>query len=338
VKRAGFIAAREARWARLEELVERLDAAHSRPGRRRDAGVEDAAALAPLYRRTCQDLALAKHRMYGRALIERLNAVALAARVHVYRDSTKLFARTATFFGRDFPRYVRAESRFFWISALVYLAPLIAVMLIARDRPDLLFAAADPELVQNFEEMYDPARPGGLGRTAEEAVAMFGFYVQNNVGGDIRAFAGGALWGVGTLLLLFYNGLVHGAVFGHVSAIGFGDMLWPFVSGHAAVELTAFFISSAAGLRVGAALIAPGRRTRTRALREDSARTLGMFGGAVAMTVAAAFVEGFWSASAAPPALKYAVGALLTAATVLYFLLAGRGAPHTTDAARTPRS
>ncbi len=334
MKRAPFIEARSARWARLEQLVGRLDRAR---GRRRGA-VTGAEELASLYRRTCQDLALARRRMYGRALIERLNALALAARNHVYRDNTRVLSRTARFFGRDFPRYVRAEWRFFWISAIVYLVPLVTMMLLARERPDLLFAAVDPELVQQFEEMYDPAERVTLGRTADEAVAMFGFYVQNNVGGDIRAFAGGALWGVGTLLFLLFNGVVHGAVFGHVSTIGFGDMLWPFVSSHVTIEMSAFFIASAAGLRVGAALVAPGRRTRARALRDDSARTLGMFAGAVAMTVAAAFVEGFWSASAAPAALKYAVGALLAAATVLYFTLAGRGAPEQADEARAPRS
>jgi hypothetical protein len=43
------------------------------------------------------------------------------------------------------------------------------------------------------------------------------------------------------------------------------------------------------------------------------------------MTVGAAFIEGFWSASAAPVNVKFAVGACTSLATASYLLLAGRG-------------
>lgn len=320
MKRGPFIAQREASWKRLAELVAELEALRATPSR-----ASAPAELLPLYRRVCQDLALARRRMYGGALVERLNALVLAARNHVYRDRSRPLASAVRFIARDFPRLVRSEAGFFWLSTIVYLVPLVAMMLISSERPDLLFAAVDPAMVQQFEEMYNPSEGHTDGRSADDAIAMFGFYISNNVGGDIKAFAGGALWGVGTLLFLIYNGLVHGSVFGHVTQIGFGGELWPFVCGHAVLELSGLFVASAAGLRLGAALVAPGRRSRSRALRENGARALQLFLGAVAMTVGAAFIEGFWSASAAAVEVKFAVGACTSLATASYLLLAGRG-------------
>jgi hypothetical protein len=53
--------------------------------------------------------------------------------------------------------------------------------------------------------------------------------------------------------------------------------------------------------------------------------------GAAMLTLLAAFVEAFWSASAAvPPPVKFAVGGVCWTAVIAFFLLAGRrrGAPH----------
>jgi uncharacterized membrane protein SpoIIM required for sporulation len=47
------------------------------------------------------------------------------------------------------------------------------------------------------------------------------------------------LLGLGSAFFLIFNGLMIGAVAGHLTRIGFGQTFWSFVIGHGAFELTA---------------------------------------------------------------------------------------------------
>lgn len=317
MKREPFVAARKGRWGKLESLLLRLD------GQRKgtDAELEE---LPRLYRLVCQDLALARHRMYGRELVQRLNQLALRGREQLYRRPARYLREFASFIGRDFPRLVREEARLFWLCAVLFVAPLVATAVLAHERPDLLYTLMSPDQLQMYEEMYDPSQREGITRSAGQNVTMFAFYIRNNVGIDFQIFAGGFLFGIGSILALVYNGLHFGAIAGHFLAIGYDQTLFPFVVGHSSFELVAMIIAGVAGLRLGTVLVAPGRRSRARALVETGPRCLRLLMGAAAMTTLAAFIEGFWSAQELPAELKYAVGAALWSLLIAYLTLSGR--------------
>ena len=86
---------------------------------------------------------------------------------------------------------------------------------------------------------------------------MFGHYILNNISIALRTFASGLLAGLGTLLVLLFNGVIIGSVAGHLQHIGHGDPFWRFVAGHGAFELTAIVIAGGAGLQLGMKLLAP---------------------------------------------------------------------------------
>ena len=65
-------------------------------------------------------------------------------------------------------------------------------------------------------------------------------------------------------------------------------------------------LSGVAGMRLGLALIHPGRLSRRHALYAASQRMFPVIVGAALLTVLAAFFEAFWSANGAiPVAVKY---------------------------------
>jgi uncharacterized membrane protein SpoIIM required for sporulation len=173
--------------------------------------------------------------------------------------------------------------------------------------------------------MYDPAA-GKLGREreADTDIFMFGFYIKNNISVAFRCFAGGMLLGIGTLLVLFFNGMFIGTIAGHLTRLDYVDTFYPFVVGHGSFELTAIVFSGAAGLRLGYALINPGQFTRLDALRAAGRDVVPMIYGIVLMLIIAAFLEAFWSSSASlPVGVKYGVGALLWS-LVLFYSFSGR--------------
>jgi uncharacterized membrane protein SpoIIM required for sporulation len=205
--------------------------------------------------------------------------------------------------------------------------PLVLIFVAIQWRPELSSALFPPEQLLNFETMYDPADPARkLGRDDGTDVAMFGHYVMNNVSIGFRTFASGLLAGVGTIVVLLFNGITIGGVAGHLHAVGHGDPFWRFVVGHGAFELTAIVIAGGAGLQLGLRLIAPGRRRRIDALVEGGRRGALLCAGVFVMLVIAAFIEAFWSSIGWMPAwIKYTVAAVLWAGVFAWLLLGGRG-------------
>jgi uncharacterized membrane protein SpoIIM required for sporulation len=317
MSREDFVKARQDSWREYERLLGKLA--------RRGARDEELARFPDLYRQVCQDLALVRHRQYGAELARRLNALALAGHERMYRRRGGVGRQVVRFVSSEFPRTLRKNARLFGLANLLFYGPFLAMLLASWFTPDWIHAVVPPEMVANLEEMYDPANDHpGRGRDSGSDVMMFGFYIYNNVGIAFRTFATGILAGVGSLFFLIYNGLVLGACSGHINRVGFTETFYPFVVGHGSFELTAIVISGAAGLKFGFALLSPGRRSRLRALVEDGREALKLAYGAGGMLFLAAFVEGFWSASSAPPGMKYAVGAVLWSLVAVYFLFAGR--------------
>lgn len=322
MKREPFIEARQGRWAKLRA---RLDRAKSARG---DANERATSVEFPaLYRAVCHDLALAKKRHYGRDLVERLNALALRGRHVLYEQRQRPLASAGTFIARTFPRTVRAQGRMLLFSAALFYGLGLFMFVCAYAWPALLEEVLSPEQIASFEGMYDPAQRGiGSGRDFGDDTLMFGHYLSNNTSIGFRTFAGGLLFGFGALLLVGYNGLVLGAVFGHLTKVGFGVTLYPFVITHGALELNAIVISGLAGFKLGFAWFAPGRRSRVGKLREIGRDCAVLIGGAALLFFGAAIIEAYWSASALDASIKFAVGAALWVLVLFYFAFAGTGA------------
>lgn len=107
--------------------------------------------------------------------------------------------------------------------------------------------------------------------------------------------------------------------------MGYTDTFWPFVIGHGAFELTAIVLAGAAGLKLGAALIAPGPVTRATALRQAAAVSVKLIGGVIVFLVLAAFIEAYWSSSTSiASSVKYTVGAALWLLVLFYLFASGR--------------
>jgi uncharacterized membrane protein SpoIIM required for sporulation len=190
--------------------------------------------------------------------------------------------------------------------------------------PEIGFAVLTPAEIEQMGQQYAPGGSLQAGRPVDSDVLMFGYYIRNNIGIAFRTFASGILGGVGSVFFLVYNGLVIGAVMGHIVQMDYGGRFFPFAVGHGAFELTAIVLAGAAGLRMGLALLSPGRTSRGRALLLAGRTSVRMLYGAAGMLVVAAFLEAFWSPMPQPAATKYGVGAILWLTVFSYLLLGGR--------------
>jgi uncharacterized membrane protein SpoIIM required for sporulation len=299
--RGDFEHRNEERWAEYERLVGELE--RGKPG----AGAD---TLPRRFRELCVDLSLAEFRMYGERLTGRLNVLVIRGYELLYRNRRTGREQLVRFLAADLPRAVRREWRLFWLCSAFFWLPFLAVMLSAAVDIEWVQAILGADGMAAMDEMYG-GRESQIEHLRAEYGAnfmMFGHYINHNVGIDLQTFAGGIAGGVGTLFFLLFNGVYLGAAAGYVNQAGDPESFWTFVSGHSSFELLGMLVAGMAGMRLGLALLKPGRLPRVRALTEAARQALPLIIGAMVMTTVAAAVEGFWSARLLPSGLKYGVG------------------------------
>ena len=286
----------------------------------------DGARLAVLYRRVCEHLALAQARAYPVHLTQRLETLTQSAHRLIYRRHDYGLARLARLALVDFPQAVRAHRAYLLVATLLFVVPLLGAGIATWRDPGFILHLMDAAKVQEFDGMYsDSARSIGRNRDASTDWQMFGYYVMHNIGIGFRCFAAGIFGGIGSAGVLLFNGVQIGAVGGYLIASGHARNFCSFVVTHGAFELTAIVLAGAAGLRLGYALIAPGRHTRLQALRLAAHDAIVVVYGVIGLLLIAAAVEAFWSSARwVTPAVKYGVGAACWTLVIAYLGWQGR--------------
>jgi uncharacterized membrane protein SpoIIM required for sporulation len=318
-----FEALYEREWRELEELVDVvLKRKASNEARQPPRGER----IAALYRRACEHLALARARSYPAYLLDRLDRLTADAHQVIYQQRELGAAALWRVVSRDFPRAVRADAAYVFLAAALLAVPAFVLGALVYFEPGLILSVVDAATAAQFEQMYSMSAES-IGRTRDAGGdwTMFGFYISNNVGIAFQCFASGLAAGLGSIFFLLYNGALFGAVAGYLTERGLGSTFYSFVVTHGAFELTAIALSGAAGLKLGASLLAPGRRTRRQSLVHAARESVVIVYGVTAMLIVAAAVEAFWSSAAwVPGSAKYGVAAVCWLVVFAYLALQGR--------------
>lgn len=305
------------RWQRLEDVIEAVEKKQPH---------EDIDRLPTLFRQICHDLSVARHRMYDLALVERLNRLAISGYRTLQRRVSGGWDSFARLVISDFPRAVRSEKRLFWLNMLLFWGPFLALLVWTPRDPEWAMRLLGTEGMVQMEAMYGShTSPHDYMREEFGSnFMMFAFYIYNNVGIDLRTFAGGLLAGVGSLIIVLFNGAHIGAAAGYVHHACNPETFYSFVAGHSAPELMGVVVAGMAGMRLGLSFIHPGPFDRRTALVLGGRRALLLILGACMMTAFAAVIEGFWSANPMQPWIKYTFGAVMWTLTIAYLGFCGR--------------
>ncbi|MBI2932716.1 MAG: stage II sporulation protein M [Planctomycetes bacterium] len=321
-----FVRERRPRWGRLEQL---LDEAERVPDRSFDPNkIQE---LVRSYRQACSDLNHARSLTADPVLLERLNLLTGRGYRYVYRNTRRQGLREAliALFFREIPQTFRQESLRVGVAAgAMVLGAVFGFVTVlvnphhARDLiPAVFFAESPKQRVERIEKGEE--RITGV----EEAASFSTMLFTHNIKVSFLAFSLGALTLVGGAWILFYNGVLLGAVAAQYFQDGVGTFFVAWVGPHGALELPAIIFSGAAGLRAGQALLMPGHRSIASSLRQALPRVRPMLLGTAAILVLAGLIEGSFSqfsAKTIPYSFKIAVAAALFI-LLLAYLFVGRG-------------
>ncbi|MFZ2990859.1 stage II sporulation protein M [Ideonella sp.] len=328
---AQFDRQHQAVWDELTGLLDALEQGKRllprgwRPWRRRPAAApaptgtasaqplpaSDPARLAALYRRSCEHLALARSRNYPVSRVAALEALTGRAHQAIYRHHGNPLRGVGWLLRRQVPASVRQHRVHVALALAAFGLPLLLMLAACWLQPSMVLTVMEAGQAQEMTQMYAPSADViGRQRGAGDDMAMFGFYIAHNIGIAFQCFASGLLLGVGALYYLLFNGAVIGAVAGYLTAGGQGPQFWPFVVTHGAYELTAIVLSGACGLRLGQAVLMPGRQRRLDALAEAGQQIWPLLVATTALLLVAAAIEAFWSSAGwVEPRVKFVAGA-----------------------------
>ncbi len=213
-----------------------------------------------------------------------------------------------TFYSETYPRVFREALPQTLLATALFLAAALAGWLVTAHDPGFAHRMLGPEMMDTISrrEMWTQSV------VAMKPVAASGI-TTNNLAVAFTMFALG-ITGVGTLWLILVNGLLIGTVGAATWQAGMALALWSFVAPHGVLELPAIMIAGASGLELARGLFFPGLLPRRAALAQAGGRAVRLLLGTVPILLVAGAIEGFFSATAAPVAMKFTLAGVLAAA------------------------
>lgn len=334
-----FMQAERAYWTELEEFLDRVE---RRPDDR--LSLEAVRRFHYLYERASADLARLVTFASDPELKQYLES--LVARAYGEIHETRRQPRGAlmrTWCTNTIPRVFRRHVRAFWVTVwITLLGVLFGGVAVGFDEEAK--EAILPEMFANH--MGDPSErvareegragksgsdTGRVTASATRMAAFSAFLMQNNISVSVKCLALGMTYGVGTIIVLFYNGVILGGVGLDYILAGETWFLLGWLLPHGVIEIPAILIGGQGGLVLAHALIGWGRRegleARLRTVAPDLATLIGT---AALLLVWAGMVEAFFSQfhePVLPYSVKIAFGCIELCLLVLFLSQGGKPRP-----------
>jgi uncharacterized membrane protein SpoIIM required for sporulation len=309
-----YVAAHRHEWDRLEQLLRRART----PRRMTGPEVDE---LVDLYQRTATHLSVIQTAGRAPALVAKLSSLVARARGAVTGGRQALWRDVARFLREDFPA-VCYRNRWWWIgAAAAFVVVATAYGVFIAHSPEAQLAVAPPETVRqlvshDFKDYYSSA----------PAQDFTGRVFTNNVYVAAQAIVFGILLGLPVVYVLYQNALNVGVAGGLMAANGRTGEFFGLILPHGVLELTAVFVASGLGLKLGWTVIDPGGRSRSAALAQEG-RAL-VFGalGLVLVLLTSGIIEGFVTPSGLPTWARVGIGLVAEAAFLAWVFVLGRRA------------
>ncbi len=312
---SGFVTRNKPDWDELEKLV-----GLARKSIRR-LSPEQLSRLDILYRRTSIHLAQVSTRTSDRRLTRYLNDLTSAAHGLIYLPPKKsLFAGLGQFLFEGFARSIARNWKPHAISCGLLLGGGLFAYFASMSDPLTAYALwpqTDQRQPGSTKEQLLEVLRGGREQNGGMKFIFASFLFSHNLKVGLLAMALGVLAAIPTTLLVIYNGMLLGVFVAIHHRAGISTELWAWILPHGITELGAIILCGGVGLMLGQAVIAPGLRSRTEALRQAGHQAGVISLGVAGMLCVAAVIESFLRQSH----LSTSARLIFAAASALFWVL-----------------
>lgn len=281
MKESQFIQSNAAAWEALEEQLNQ---------KKRGTGVKQ--PLGKQFAKVTDDLAYAQTFYKRRSVKRYLNDLSARLFAEVYAVPIKKPGQFWKFWKTDLPLALHEDRKALQASFLIFLlAAAIGVFSTYQD-PEFTRVILGDGYVAMTEENIAKGDPLAVYKD-DQPLMMFLQIFSNNLRVSILIFIGGLFYGIGTVGILFSNGVMLGTFqyyfTRHDLLLDSFLTIWQ----HGATEICAIIIAGGAGLTVGKHLLFPGTLPRFVAFKLGVTRGLRVLTGIAPVIFLAAFIESF---------------------------------------------
>lgn len=258
---------------------------------------------------------------YPRSNVTRyLNGLASKIYLGIYKNKREERSRLITFWTTELPLVVRRHHRELLYSFLIFTVfALMAAFSAAQDQTFVRGILGDA-YVEMTEVNIAKGDPFGVYKSSDR-LTMFFTIALNNIKVAFMVFIGGLFASVGTIWLLFNNGMMLGSfqTFFFLKNLGWQSILVVWI--HGTLEISAIIIAGGAGFILGNSILFPKTHRRIDSLKRGAKDGMKLMIGLIPVFIAAAFLEGFITRySTMPRALSISILIFSLLFIVWYFI------------------
>jgi uncharacterized membrane protein SpoIIM required for sporulation len=221
-----------------------------------------------------------------------INNIAASIYQKIYRNKKEKYNRVFTFWVDELP-LVLYRNRFALLIAFSFfvLSLIMGVFSSATD-DSFVKGILGEDYVSMTEENIEKGDPFGVYRD-DDKFTMFMRIAANNIQVAFRAFVYGIFFAIGTLWIMFYNGVMVGAFEYMFFAKGLGWQSIMVIWIHGTMEISSIIISGCAGMVMGGSLLFTGTYSRKESFKRGVKDALKIIISMVPFFITAALLESY---------------------------------------------
>lgn len=303
-----FIKANSDIWRELESLSDQINKTGIK-----SLSTNQVKRFLHVFKVSSHNLAYARTHYSNNSITEYLNSLVGRCHSNIYavkKSSLKEFIKYITY---GFPNLLKEYKWFIFASFGFFALGFFISLFMVIANSDNANYFLQSSLVQGVKN------GSNNGASDWNSPLMSSYIMTNNIVVSLKAFVYGITLGLGTIYVLFFNGTTLGALTALEYMYGSPVKYWSLILPHGIIELTAIFISGAAGLIIAKSMLIPNEYSRKSSLIDGAKKAVSLVLGIVLMLVIAGTIEGFFTPMKIRETSKLYFALITAAALALYF-------------------
>lgn len=297
-------------WKQLEQYITALH-----KNERKQTG-EAITQFNQLYQKAAQHLSYSQTYFPDEEVTDYLNGLVAKSHNLLYKNQISSMRQIQTFFSTTFIGLLLEQWKAVTVAMILFVVGMLAAFLSVLSDPLNVYSVLPEQIAQSVSPEQLGANHESINHSMMSASIM-----TNNIQVAFLAFAGGITFGILTVYIMVYNGIIIGALAGLFWHYGQSYAFWAYIVPHGVIELTAIFIAGGAGLLMGYKLFVPGPYSRGYQLKRQAKRSVQLLLGTIPLFVIAGVIEGFITPASFSLETKYIVAFLTIIALILYIAI-----------------
>lgn len=238
------------------------------------------------------DLSYSRTHYPNRLVRSYLNGVAQILSVIIYRSQNKFGKNMRKFWITDLPLVMYHSRKHLLLASILFAGSMAVGVFSCIQNPEFAKQILGERYITMTLENIENGDPMAVYKD-EDASGMFLSITTNNIMVSVRTYVLSFFFGIGTILILLYNGVMVGVFQYFFVEKGLFWESFLTIWQHGAIEISSIVLAGAAGFVLGEGILFPGSYSRLDGLRIAGRKSVMIAVGLIPLFIVAGLLESF---------------------------------------------